>query len=147
MKEVTKRVAPGKINQNNVIKSCQFVPFSWKTATERLSSSTLLFCQALQDRKMDPKRHFSKLNASYLPLKDPWSSLVWGESFLIENQDNRKIESQSFYLIIWWSKKNIYTYIHIYVYMYNIYIYVYTGIPWIVRFFGPQQTALLEKPH
>ena len=23
----------------------------------------------------------------------------------------------------------------------------YTGIPQLVRFFGPQQTALLEKPH
>ena len=23
----------------------------------------------------------------------------------------------------------------------------YTGIPRLVRFFGPQQTALLEKPH
>ena len=33
------KVAPGKINHRNVIKSCQIVFFSSKSAIERLSSS------------------------------------------------------------------------------------------------------------
>ena len=40
MEEVTKKVAPGKINHKNAIKSCQIVLFSSKTTNERPSSST-----------------------------------------------------------------------------------------------------------
>jgi hypothetical protein len=41
-KEVTKKVTPGKINHKNAIKSCQIVLLSSKSATERLSSSTVV---------------------------------------------------------------------------------------------------------
>ena len=42
MEEVTKKVAPGKINHKNAIKSCKIVLFSSKNATERPSSSTVV---------------------------------------------------------------------------------------------------------
>ena len=41
-KEVTKKVALGKINHKNAKKSCQIVLFSSKSATERPSSSTVV---------------------------------------------------------------------------------------------------------
>ena len=41
MEEVTKKVAPGKINHKNAIKSCQIALFGSKTATEWPSSSTV----------------------------------------------------------------------------------------------------------
>ena len=40
MYEVTKKVASGKTNHKNAMKSCQIVLFSSKSATERSSSST-----------------------------------------------------------------------------------------------------------
>ena len=42
MEEVTKKVAPGKINHRNATKSCQIFIFSSKGAIERLSSSTVV---------------------------------------------------------------------------------------------------------
>ena len=42
MLEVTKKVAPGKINHKNANKSCEIVLFSSKSATERPSSSTVI---------------------------------------------------------------------------------------------------------
>ena len=42
MEEVTKKVAPGKINNKNAKKSCQIVLCCSKSATERPSSSTVV---------------------------------------------------------------------------------------------------------
>ena len=77
MEEVTKKVAPGKINHKNAIKSYQIVLFSSKTATEWLSSSTVAcwFAKHSETEQWTKKRQFLQLIAFQLPLKEPWNSL------------------------------------------------------------------------
>ena len=50
MEEVTKKVAPGKINHKNTKKSCQIV-----LSSAEFQYCSLLICQAFQDRTVDEK--------------------------------------------------------------------------------------------
>ena len=81
MQEVTKKVAPGKINHKNAIKSCQIVLLSSKTTTEKPRSSTVvcfdlpIFTKHSLENN-EQKRQYSKFDASYLPIDQAKRSMT-----------------------------------------------------------------------